>query len=165
MAGNGKSKLGGKKKLFTALVAAVLVVGAVAYFGLGKINVPFLSGVLARSRETMVEGAGDKGTRGRDEYRQIDLEPLVVNLADPGGRRYLRVAITLEYADPRVEKEMERVSYRVRDAIIRALRSKTVADLAPEHSDKVREELLNTINELLEAGRFTGLYFQEFIIQ
>lgn len=164
MAGNGKSKLGGKK-LLAGLVAVVLLVGAVGYFGAGTVNLPFLSGLLGRGQETKGQQAEAKGTNDEAAYRQLNLEPLVVNLADPGGRRYLRVTITLEFTDPKVEKEMARVGYRVRDAIIQVLRSKTVADLAPDQADKVRQELLDTVNGLLEKGKFTGLYFQEFIIQ
>lgn len=164
MAGNSKFKLG-RGKLLAGLLAAVLIVGALGYFGLGAANLPLVSRFTGPNEEVKGREAEAKGAKNGGEYRQLALEPLVVNLADPGSRRYLRVTITLEFTDARVEKEMQRVGYRVRDSIIQILRSKTVADLAPDRAEKVRQELLGTINGLLEEGKITGLYFQEFIIQ
>ncbi|MGB9919153.1 MAG: flagellar basal body-associated FliL family protein [Moorellales bacterium] len=153
-------KLGGKK-LVVGILVLVLVAGGAGYFVLGGGGLPFLPVGKSQGEEKGSTAAKAQA----QELRQTALEPLVVNLADSGGRRYLRVTITLEYAEPRVEKELQKAGYKIRDAIIQALRSKTAADLAPDRAEQIRQELIETVNRYLETGRVTGLYFQEFIIQ
>lgn len=159
---NKEKKLGAKKILIPGLILVVLIGGA-GYFLAKSGKIPFLPGVKAEK----VANASNAGSAKEEAAgsKQLSLESLVVNLADAGGRRYLRVTITLEYADGKVEKELQRSMHRIRDAIIQVLRSKTVADLAPGKAEKVKKELLDTVNGFLKEGRVTGLYFQEFLIQ
>jgi flagellar FliL protein len=104
----------------------------------------------------------EKATRPA-EVRKLTLEPFVVNLADPGLRRYLRVKITLEYLSPYMEEELNQKLHRIRDTIIAVLRSKKTEDLAQE--DALKRELLAKINAELDTGQVKAIYFEEFIIQ
>lgn len=153
----------GRKRLLVGLLVAVVLIGAVGYFAPGRL--PFLSHAFGRSEDAGKPEIEGKEAKNGGDYRQLPLESMVVNLADAGRPRYLRVTITLEYTDPKVQKEMERLGHRVRDSIIQVLRSKQVADLAPDKTDQVRRELLSAVNGLLGGDKVTGLYFQEFIIQ
>lgn len=103
-----------------------------------------------------------KGAR-RAEIRKFTLESFVVNLADPGLRRYLRTKITLEYTAPRLESELNEKVHRIRDAIIAVLRSKKTDELSQE--DALKRELLTAVNSQLETGQVEALYFEEFIVQ
>jgi len=166
LTGKGKFKLGGYK-LVAGVLAFALLGGVWVFLALGTGLSGFSFPWLSRLDKQGIAAAGEPLETGGKiaGYRQLALEPLVVNLADAGGRRFVRVSITLEFTDACVEKELARVDYRVRDAIIQVLRSKTAADLAPQRAEEVREELLATINSLLADNKVTGLYFQEFIIQ
>ena len=56
----------------------------------------------------------------------------------------------------------------MRDAVIRVLSSKKAVDvLSPEGKEKLKEELVEAINEAigLEEGPVVNVYFTEFIIQ
>jgi flagellar FliL protein len=151
----------GGKKLFAVVVVLALVAGGAGYAFLGGGSLPFLNWGENRGEEEKPAQAQAEAA----QLHQMALDSLVVNLADAGGRRYLRVTITLEYSDPRVEKELERTGYKIRDAVIRVLRSKTAADLSPDKTEPLKTELIDTVNGYLNSGRITGLYFQEFIIQ
>ncbi|WP_338834455.1 hypothetical protein MHLNE_07730 [Moorella humiferrea] len=95
--------------------------------------------------------------------QKMALEPVVVNLADPGLRRYLRAKITLEYSDTRLTEELNEKLYRIRDTLISVLRSKKTDDL--QNEDALKRELLTAINAQLMGGQVQGLYFEEFIVQ
>ncbi|NLW07566.1 MAG: flagellar basal body-associated FliL family protein [Clostridia bacterium] len=103
------------------------------------------------------------GNERKANCKQYKLEDFVLNLADPGLRRYLRIRITLEYSQPRLTKELEDKTYRLRDGLFLALSSKMTEDL--QDKEALKQELLNTINLQLESGQVDNIYFEEFLIQ
>lgn len=158
----------GKRRrwLLPVLLAVVLASAAVAYFWS---SAPAGADGSAFSRIFGIFGRGDQAAEDspppENEIKTLPLESLVVNLADPGYRRYLRVQLTLEYTDTAVEQEVAQRDYRVMDAIIQVLRSKQVADLQPQNMEGLRQELMEAINAALLQSQITGLYFNQFIIQ
>ncbi|MBE3580477.1 MAG: flagellar basal body-associated FliL family protein [Thermoanaerobacteraceae bacterium] len=108
-------------------------------------------------------GLEARGNGRPAQIHKLTLEDIVVNLSDPGLRRYLRTKITLEYSDSRLEGELNEKIHRVRDAVIGVLRSKKTGELSQE--DALKRELLAVINSQLEGGQVEDLYFEEFIIQ
>jgi len=118
----------------------------------------------------------------------IDLGSKVVNLADPGGYRYLRVGIVLEFVPPasyyllkqegakkaeELKKEEQRVReevalYRpvIDDAIIGLLSNKTFAEVFTlQGKEELKEEIKKTINERVEELEVARVYFTDFIVQ
>lgn len=95
--------------------------------------------------------------------QKLNLDSMVVNLADPGLHRYLRVKITLEYSDPKLATELNDKLYRVKDTVISVLRSKKTDDL--QNEEALKRELMTAINSQLTSGQVRALYFEEFIIQ
>jgi len=54
----------------------------------------------------------------------------------------------------------------VRDAVIKVLRTKTVDEVATtEKVESLRQELLSSLNAVLESGDITNLFFVDFVIQ
>jgi len=114
--------------------------------------------------------AGEEGKTAEKEerLRAITLNSFTVNLADDGSRRFLRTTIALEYSvsGNDVERALLEREHRVRDAIIRVLRSKTVADINnPEKAVQLRQELVEAVNRVLEKNQIRNVYFRDFIIQ
>ncbi len=101
--------------------------------------------------------------RAKVKVEKFNLESVVVNLSDPGLRRYLRTQITLEYTEPRLEAELEGKTYRIRDTVISVLRNKMTEELQTE--EVLKQELTAAINAQLHSGQIEGLYFEEFLIQ
>jgi flagellar FliL protein len=114
--------------------------------------------------------AGSYGS-GHSESKSSMIEPFVVNLADPGSRRYLRVNLTLELKKPEeAEPLLEARMPQMRDTVLLLLSSKTTDQLlAPEGKITLRQELIEQINKVLKTKKLKrsvkNLYFTEFLIQ
>jgi flagellar FliL protein len=94
------------------------------------------------------------------------LETFIVNLADKGGKRYLRVTMDLELGNSDLETEIVKRLPQVRDSILMVLPSKQFADISSvEGKIALRDELLESLNGFLTQGKVTNIYFKEFVVQ
>ncbi len=96
----------------------------------------------------------------------VTLPSMTVNLADAGGKRYLRTTITLEYTDSKLKEELDTSMYRVKDGILQVLRSATASQLQEgQQLDQTKAALLTEINSRLHKGQITAVYFEELLVQ
>jgi len=113
----------------------------------------------------------------------VDMGSKVVNLADPGGFRYLRVGLVFEFVplDPsyhsldenektemeeRQRKMVEETSPLIDDIVIGLLSNKTFGQIFTiEGKDLLKEELRLAINERLGNNLIINIYFTDFVIQ
>ncbi|MEJ5358185.1 MAG: flagellar basal body-associated FliL family protein [Desulfobacterales bacterium] len=97
----------------------------------------------------------------------VPLETFIVNLADPGGSRYLRVTMDLEVTGGKAaEEEIAARVPHLRDAVLMILPTKRYADISTtEGKTAMREELAQALNGLLAKARVNRIYFKEFVIQ
>jgi len=94
------------------------------------------------------------------------LETFIVNLADKGGNRYLRVTMDLELGNPELETELSKRLPQVRDSILMILPSKRFEDISSVAGKiALRNEIMETLNGFLTQGQITGIYFKEFVVQ
>ena len=94
------------------------------------------------------------------------LDAFIVNLADKGGNRYLRVTMDLELGNPELETEIEKQLPRVRDSVLMILPSKRFEDISSvEGKIALRNEILQKLNGFLNQGEITNIYFKEFVVQ
>lgn len=94
------------------------------------------------------------------------LGTLIVNLADEGGNRYLRVSIELELEMAEMTEEIEKRLPQVRDSILMILPTKTFNDINTTPGKiAVRDELLTAMNDIVTSGEIKNLYFTEFVVQ
>jgi len=94
------------------------------------------------------------------------MQPFIVNLADPGGRRYLKVALLLRFSEKALNEEIKDRLGEFRSAIILLLSSKRFKDIATMRGKiKLRNELINAINKRLEGAKVYTLYFTDFVVQ
>lgn len=152
-----EKKGGGKKFLIFIILGVVLLLGAgaAAYFLLFSKSSP-------PPEEEQVPVKPDKPEVGPF----LQLNPFVVNLSDPTGRRYLRVKIVLELKDDEALSEANDRIPQINDTIILVLSSKTVEEvLAPEGKAELRFEIMNKLNQLLGPGKIRGVYFTQFVVQ
>lgn len=117
------------------------------------------------------EPAGGGHGGGHGESKAPVMEPFVVNLADAGGRRYLRMNLKLELKKPEEsEPLLEARKPQVRDAILLLLSRKTSDQLlSAEGKTTLRTELIDQLNTVLKKKKLKkavkNLYFTEFLIQ
>ncbi len=123
--------------------------------------------------------------------KMIDTGSKIVNLADPGGRRYLRVSVVLEVTPPpevlaamnatpakgaadttvnplitdfndAINKKMPVIN----DTITTVLSSKTFESIyTADGKEALREEIKQKLNERLPELAVISIYFTEFVVQ
>lgn len=98
----------------------------------------------------------------------LAFEPFTVNLADPGGRRYLRIALHLVLPDADAAKHLsedELAMARIRSVLIDVLATRLASDLGTPEG---RAELKKLIAEAAShAGHLEvkDVLLQEFVVQ
>ncbi len=94
------------------------------------------------------------------------LKTFIVNLADKGGTRYLRVTMDLELGNPELKNELNKRLPQVRDSLLMILPSKRFEDISTvQGKTALRDEVLETLNGFLNQGKITNIYFKEFVVQ
>jgi flagellar FliL protein len=100
------------------------------------------------------------------------LDTLIVNLADHGGKRYLRTTMELELSanekvdNSEVVEEVEKRLPQLRDTILMVLPTKLYADISTTAGKiALRDELIGKLNPLLKKGKIAKIYFTEFVVQ
>ncbi|ADH86406.1 flagellar basal body-associated FliL family protein [Desulfurivibrio alkaliphilus] len=94
------------------------------------------------------------------------LEPFVVNLADPTGKRYLKVQIALELESERAVENAKRAEPKLRDTVITMLTALSFEEvMTPEGKIRIRDELLGRFNVVMRPDRVRNIYFTEFVVQ
>jgi flagellar FliL protein len=92
------------------------------------------------------------------------MDPFLVNLADPGQLRYLKV--TLHVETPAKSEEYEKRLPQIRDSVLSTLSSKLFKDiLTSEGKNVLREEIKEKMNQVLVETKVRNIYFTEFVIQ
>lgn len=104
------------------------------------------------------------------EPSMVVFEPFIVNLADPGGRRFLRVSLQLLIVGDRTAAELGEkkglLHSRVRSAILELLTTQTSAGLAtPEGRTALKQAIAETASHQLEGTEVSDVLFAEFVVQ
>lgn len=96
-------------------------------------------------------------------------DEFLVNLADEGGKRYLKIKIFLGYETKdkkKMDAELEERKPILRDAINGVLRSKKSTDLSGETGiENLKKEILVRIGSILTEGRPNNVYFSDMVVQ
>lgn len=113
----------------------------------------------------------------------VDMSTKIINLVDPGGHRYIRVTIVVEFAPDNPEFESlpeeektayltefeEKISTRLPimdDTIITLLSTKTYEDLyTAEGKELLRMEIMQMLSQRLTDMHILSIYFTEFVVQ
>jgi flagellar FliL protein len=94
------------------------------------------------------------------------LDTMIVNLADKGGKRYLRTTMEMELSAPELVEEIEKRMPQLRDSILMILPSKTYDSISTtEGKIALRDEIIAKLNSFLKTGAITTIYFSEFVVQ
>ena len=96
----------------------------------------------------------------------FSLDTFIVNLADKGGTRYLRVTMDLELGNSDLEDELYKRLPQVRDSLLMILPNKRFEDISTvQGKTALRDEMLEALNGYLGQGKITNIYFKEFVVQ
>ena len=155
--------------IIVMLVLLLLGGGAAAFFLLGSHDDPAAAAApAAQHQDAKVEKkkSGKKSTDHLAIGPMYPMAPFVVNLLSETGNRFLKVAVDLELSDAKAQPEMDHKKSLVRDIIIRTFSSKTFEEISTlKGKDKLKEEVLDKINENLSDGQIKNIYFTDFVVQ
>ncbi|CCH49245.1 flagellar basal body-associated FliL family protein [Pseudodesulfovibrio piezophilus] len=157
-----KKKGGMLKWIIIAVLLIALGVGG--YFG-------YTMFLAAPEEEAASEQqAADKG----DEQAPLEslegtLTPLpvfLVNLADPLGRRYLKLGMEVEVRDPEAQAALTKYEAKIKDTLLLLLSSKTYESLSSiESKVELKQEVADRLNQILGKGSVLRVYITEMVIQ
>jgi flagellar protein FliL len=112
----------------------------------------------------------------------VDTSTKIVNLAEPGGKKFIRVTATLEYAPPAGYSAMAEEAKAAAlttftteintkipildDTIVTILSSKDFQSVyTTEGKDALRKEIMDAVNTKLPEYKVIYVYFKEFVMQ
>jgi len=153
-----------KSKLLIIIVAVVLLLaaagGGAAFFLMSKKKPTKQAGEKEESHETE--------RHGPPVFSALD--PFVVNLADPGGERFLQIGISFEVKDNKVAELVKAYTPILRSRILMVLTSKEVAFVNTlEGKQQIMDELLDMARETVQGKEknkgILDVHFSSFVIQ
>lgn len=113
------------------------------------------------------EGAshGKKDDKGAKPVTTI--QNIVTNLADPGGKRYVRLSVEFDFKDEHVAQEFgEKYQARIKDTILTLLWSKTSEELSSvDGMIAFRTELQSRVNQIMGPGAVKQVFITDRVIQ
>ncbi|NNF99221.1 MAG: flagellar basal body protein FliL [Desulfobacteraceae bacterium] len=147
----------------------VIIIAAVAVLFIGMMGAGFfilwskVSNVSAVQQPVAQEAPEDETNTLGPLY---PMETLIVNLADKGGKRYLRTTMQFELSDMVVREEIENRLPQIKDSFLMVLPTKTYDQVyTTEGKTALRDELMAKLNEFLTKGEVKNIYFTEFVVQ
>ena len=164
-----EKKSGGNMVLIFIVVLLVLLLvsgGLAAFFLLGSddeaMSQPQQSSKSAPMKRKTSKRSSDYLTIGP----MYPMSQFVVNLLSESGGKYLKVALDIELSSEELAAEMDMKKSLVRDIIIRSLSSKTFEEVSTiKGKDRLKDEIVNQINDVLSDGQINNIFFTDFVVQ
>lgn len=108
----------------------------------------------------------EKPAGNKSKIRIVKLKPMVANLKHSKGTRFMKVSIALEASSEEVAKELESLDTPLADRLLEKISTVEISDVdTSEGRNKLKREMLQDINDLLEKGVVNQVFFTEFVIQ
>lgn len=167
---DGKGKKGGSKLKLIIIVVVLLVVLAGAFVAFKM----FFTAPPAPPAESVAPApangaAAAPGAGGMKLGPLVAFDPFVVNLADPGGARYLKMTMSVELAseDPVLAAELETRKPQIKDIILTVLSSKSFEEVStPQGKISLKQEIMQKLNGAVSTGNaISNVYITEFVVQ
>ena len=150
-----------------AVVVATGVLGGAGWYMVKSGRLPIVQGA---TRVEIVHGEPAK-------MKLVALDPLLVNLADSGGRSYLRVAMTLRVEEqspvkgekpkePEKGKPVNENEAAMRDAALEVLGRRTGVELlAADGKEQLKADLRTAMQKHVPEVKVVDVLFTEFLVQ
>jgi len=152
--------------LIVVLLVVLLIGGGLAaFFLLGSDDTQ--ASMEQQNQQTTTQR---KSTGRSTQYLTIGpmypMSQFVVNLLSESGSKYLKVILDIELDNPELSVEMDHKKSLVRDIIIRSLSSKTFEEVSTmKGKDRLKDEIVNKINDVLADGQVKNIFFTDFVVQ
>ncbi len=150
-----KEKKGGNTlKIILIILLTLVLLGGVVFGGMFFMT---KNKQIASAEVAVVKG--EEITNSLDEF--------LVNLSDEGGKKYLKVNVSVGYGpkNKKLEKELLEKKAIMRDTVISVLRNKKASDMTVKGTEDLKKEILDRLNPLLNNGKLTNVYFSDLLVQ
>lgn len=155
-----EGKKGGKLKWIIIGVLLILL-GVGGYFGYTMF---FAAPDEDAATEEVTEG-GEEQLENL-EGTLVPLPVFLVNLADPLGRRYLKLSLEVEVRDPEVQAALGKYEAKIKDTLLLLLSSKTYDGLSTMKAKmELKQEVADRLNQIIGKGSILRVYITEMVIQ
>jgi flagellar protein FliL len=95
-----------------------------------------------------------------------EMDTFMVNLADPGGKRFLKASIKLKVGSADVAEECKLRNFEIRDTVLMLLSSRESQDIvSPEDKLALKKQIVEALNRMLHKGQAADVYFTDFLVQ
>jgi flagellar protein FliL len=115
--------------------------------------------------EEEAEDAAEEG----EEKGIVPMAPFVVNLADQGASRFLRVTLALVVKNEEIAKELEENAVetaQIRSGILELLSQQQSETLVtPEGKDELKQAIAERVKQAVRKVKVSDVLFSEFVIQ
>lgn len=140
-------------KLFIVAIAIIILAAGITFF-------------VAKMVVSPLNGDNDQNIVSKSMGPVYELDEIIVNLADSGGRRFLKTQITFGVNKNNVSKEMNDKIPQIRDRVILILSEKNISDIeTATGKEMLKQEIIDNINPLLATGEIEEVYFITFTYQ
>ncbi|MDY6844058.1 MAG: flagellar basal body-associated FliL family protein [Thermodesulfobacteriota bacterium] len=152
-------KKGSKLKLILLLFIILLLAGGGVFVWYGFFR--------ANESDVPAEDSVEKVEKKESSViSNLTLAPFLVNLANKGGTKYLKVSITLGLTNDEVEKNRDKYTPSIRNAILFILTNKSLEEIySTTGKRKLQEEIIERLSDVVGPSHIKEVYFTEFIVQ
>jgi flagellar FliL protein len=157
---NEEPKKKGKTLILIIVAANVLLGGgAAAFFVLG--------GGGGGQAEAAGHGSPDAAAQAAKSGAPItEFPPIVVNLNEPEGTRYLKTTIAIQLSNDKMQAELEQLKPVIKDAFIRDLSELNFRQtMGAKNKSVIKRRLLKRFNEAVGSEAGIEVLFTEFVVQ
>jgi|SRR5579862_590969 len=99
----------------------------------------------------------------------VAFDPFVVNLADPGGMRFVRVTMQIVTYDEKGAKEMTDSTLEMKESrslILEILSQQMAADLVTiKGKDALKKTIVEQLSHVIKGTKVVDVFFAEFVVQ
>ena len=132
---------------------------------------PSKDGADAGAEVTPAEGAAAGGEAGAEGAvpagpQVVAFKPFIVNLTDGGGRKLLKISISMKAENQGIADELNANMAQIRDVMLLLLSSLSSDDIATlDGKMRLKAQMLNRTNSVMTKGKIKDLFFDEFVVQ
>ncbi len=129
------------------MLVAITLVGAVAVIVVKELN---SSGTQEPTIDEVLESS-------------VDIPQITTNLAS---NDFVRISFKIQTDSKNAKKELEKRDFQVKDIIIQELSEMKAEDIqGKEGQNKLKEELKEELNEIMQEGKIEQVYITENLLQ
>lgn len=171
-----KKEEGSEKKKSNLILFIVIGVLVLLLVIIGIVVMMMMGGDEQQTTEQATANAPKEGAEAKAKSKTksnlmtlgplFPLDQVIVNLLSQSGRRYLKVSISFEMSNPKMQPELDSKKAVIRDIVISILSSKTLEEISTSKGkEKLKDEIMVKVNEIIVDGEIKNIFFTDFVIQ